>query len=189
MLSTSTWILIIIAWIIVDQAFMTPWEDHRRYKLYEARDKVTMEVLEDRLSEEDRTYQFVLDYLNFWLYYTRNDYDFSIVLKNIINIKPTTKRDMNKLMNQVNKNPVLQEALKAADRQSRGVMRIKGFVFTQIFLRLISIILNFILSIFEAFSHIQSAGHSVISSIKKCMEKTNKAKENYSIFNSMYKRI
>ena len=189
MLSTSTWIILIIVLIIVDQVFITPLEDHQRYKLFEARDNITMEVLGGRISENDKSYKFVLDYLNFWLFYSKNDYDFSIVLKNILHLKPSTKREMNELVKQINENPVLQNAMYAADYQSKYVMRVKGFIFVQVFLRMVCYCLYVLLVIIEAISSIWKVGKSFVSFINGYIEKTNQTRKNYSLLESMYKRI
>ena len=52
--------------------------------LYKARDNVALAAIEGKISQDAEEYKFVIDKINFALYYLKNNYDFFIIVKNLL---------------------------------------------------------------------------------------------------------
>lgn len=87
MLSVLEWSWICTVLLIIKYVFLQPLEDKKLFKLYAARDNVALAAIKGEISQDEEVYQFVIDKINFAIYYTKHNYDFSIVLKNIF-IRP-----------------------------------------------------------------------------------------------------
>lgn len=83
MFSNFSWIIIIFFLLIFKYGFLQPLKDKKLFRLYEARDNVALAAIEGKISQDAEEYRFVINKINFSLYYLKNNYDFSIVVKNI----------------------------------------------------------------------------------------------------------
>ena len=63
--------------------FIVPLEDRKLFRMYEARDNVAMAAIEGKISQDEEVYKFVIEKINFGIFYMKNNYDFSIFFKNL----------------------------------------------------------------------------------------------------------
>ena len=84
MISTFGWICICFFLLIIKYVFLQPVEDKRLYRLYEARDNVALAAVEGKISQEADEYKFVIQSINTAIFYMKNNYDFSILINNIL---------------------------------------------------------------------------------------------------------
>ena len=92
MISTFGWICICFILMIIKYAILNPIEDRRLYRLYEARDNVALAAIEGKISQDADEYNFVIESINESLYYMKNNYDFSILLRNAF-LRPEVVKD------------------------------------------------------------------------------------------------
>lgn len=112
MLSTFTWISLIIVLVIIKYIYVLPRDDKQLFELYGVRDEIAMEAMYGKISQESEEYKFVISNINFWIYNTHNDYDFSIALYNWINLADIKQNVLDKLLKNIERYPVLTKGLK-----------------------------------------------------------------------------
>lgn len=84
MLSVFSWGIIIISLLIIKYVFLLPLEDRRLFSMYAARDAVAMAATRGEVSQDSKEYRFVIDEINFEIYYTKNNYNFGILVNNLL---------------------------------------------------------------------------------------------------------
>lgn len=109
MLSTSTWIIICIVILIIKYVVFQPLEDKRLYKMYTARDKLAIKAIQGQVNQNSKEYGFVMDNVNFSIYYTKNDYDFFIIFRNIFKRPLEDRINFEKLLSKLKKNKYIYE--------------------------------------------------------------------------------
>ena len=180
MLSSAVWIGIIIVILILKYGFIVPFRDKEKFKIYEQRDKVAMEALNGELDENSLEYKFAIRYINFWIYYTDNDYDFSIVWGNIVNpIGKKQRKQLSSVMKKIQKSNTLSDAIKAAEKQSNRILGIRGFVFSKVLLRMIIIVLEVSLGIVNVCDNIVDIEEKAEKKISKALQESKQIENNY----------
>lgn len=180
MLSSAVWIGIILVILILKYGFIVPFRDKEKFKIYEQRDKVAMEALNGELDENSLEYKFAIRYINFWIYYTDNDYDFSIVWGNIVNpIGKKQRKQLSSVMKKIQKSNTLSDAIKAAEKQSNRILGIRGFVFSKIILRMIIIVLEASLGIVNVCDNIVDIEEKAEKKISKALQESKQIENNY----------
>lgn len=188
MLSTTTWIAILFGLIVIKYVFIQPTEDRKVYKLYEKRDKVAFAGIERKIDQESNLYKFLIDYLNFWIYYSKNDYDFSIVLKNFLKIEEVQKKH-EKLEQEIKQNEIAGTILKQTQSNVKWVMGFKGFIFITIGVRTFILLLQVLLYIFDWTTDVFDKGHRIVKLINKSINKSRTIQNDYQRSKELYKRI
>ena len=158
---------------------MVPRQDKEAYKLYEQRDKIAIMAMKNELDQESKEYRYVINYINFWIYYTRNDYDFSIVWNNIVSSDLDLDRKIDKLDSKVQDSVPLNEARKIAAIQSKKSLGIRGFVFEKIFLNGVIFSLKTILYFLKFGDGIIVFGRGFSEKIKVYLNDSRRIKRDY----------
>lgn len=191
MLSTTTWIAIIFLLIIMKHVFIQPFEDKKVYSVYAARDEVALAAIEGKIDQDSRIYGFVINYLNFWIYYARNDYDFAIVLDNIFGLEPEhVEAVQKKLDEELRQNVVACNALKKTKTFVRWVIGVKGFIFTNVFLGTVVLSLKLLLWMAKKCIAMCDMGHSTALKITNYLEESKRIRSEYDKSKQMlYRRV
>ena len=180
MLSNAIWIGIILVALILKYGFIIPFRDKEKFKIYEQRDKVAMEALNDELDENSLEYKLTMKYINFWIYYTDKDYDFSIVWGNIVNpIGKKQKRQLNSVIKKIQKSNTLSNAMDVAEKQSNRVIGIRGFIFSKVILRIIILVLEVCLGIVNLCDNIIDIEAKAEDKIAKALKESKQIEDNY----------
>lgn len=178
MISTFTWVSILLLLIIIKYVFVLPREDKQIFELYEARDEISISAMRREISQDSREYEFVIDNINFWIYNTRNDYDFSVALSNIMGMARIKKGKLDEMLNNINAIPVLSNGLSKVSMHSQRIMRIKGMVFWNA----VVIALKLSLCIARFFVQVCNIGHRTVENLNKKLCKYKKMKTQYDYY-------
>lgn len=191
MLTTTTWITILFFLIIIKHVFIQPFEDKKVYSVYAARDEVAMAAIEGKIDQDSKIYGFVINYLNFWIYYARNDYDFAIVLDNIFGLEPErVEAVQKKLDEELRENVIAHDALKKTKPFVRWVIGVKGFIFTNVFLGAAVLSLKILLWMAEKCIAVCDIGHSTALKIGNYLEESKRIRSEYDKSKQMlYRRV
>ena len=188
MISTTLWLLIIILLLIIKYAFIMPIEDNRLFGMYAARDAVAMAATRGEIDQDSEEYQFVLREINFEIYYTKNNYNFAILLNNLL-FKPQEAKkkfdDMYKLIEQYD---ILLKSVTHTRNKFLKSMNCRLFAFNLLFIKPLYLLISIILGVFEAIETVFKVGMKFIDSLKsrKCIVKD--MDNDYKVFRDMYCR-
>lgn len=186
MLSTITWCLILLVILILKYSILNPIQDKEVYKLYEQRDKIALMAMDKELDQDSKEYLFVVKYLNFWVYYTRNNYDFSIVLRNIMQDEsPLTIKRTNNLFKKIRKSEELSTAMVVASRQGERALGLSGKFFENIFMNAVIGVLTIALGVAVAAQSIVNLGMQVSNALGSVLDESRKMKSGYNSFSKL----
>lgn len=129
MFSLLTWIILGIGLIIIKYGFIQPLEDNKLYKLYEARDNVALAAIEGKISQEKEEYEFVIKNINFAIYYIKNNYDFSILIHNLLFSPEELKVYFDNMFSLVEKYDFLQKNYQLTSNCFKRSLNIRFFFF------------------------------------------------------------
>lgn len=104
MLSTSTWVIILIVILIIKYVFLQPIEDKRLYKMYAARDELAIKATQGVVKQDSKEFEFVMDKVNFFIFYTKHDYNFFIIFNNIFKRPLEDRIKFEKILSKLKKN-------------------------------------------------------------------------------------
>lgn len=176
MLSSFAWVMIVILLMIIKYIFILPREDKQLFELYESRDDISIEAMRDDKMQETIEYEYVVNNLNFWIYNTKHDYDFSVAISNIVRFaKKFDQEKISKVFNNINNIEVLRKGLNKISSHSMRIMRIKGRIFHNCIVLFFTII-YYIIYIIEKVCNI---GHSTKEKVKRCVVQSKQTKEDY----------
>ena len=191
MLSTTTWIIILFFLIIAKHVFIQPFEDKKVYSVYAARDEVALAAIDGKIEQDSKIYRFGINYLNFWIFYARNDYDFAIVLDNIFGLEPEhVEAVQRKIDEELRQNVVAHNAMKKTKPFVLWVIGVKGFIFTNIFLGTVVLLLTLLLWMAEKCIAICDIGHTTALKITNYLEESRRIQNEYDKSKKMlYRRM
>lgn len=143
MISTFGWIVICFTLLVIKYAFLEPITDKRLYHLYQARDNVALAAIEGKISQDAEEYKFVIKNINFALYYMKNNYDFSIVLKNIFFHPDEVQEYFNHMFDLVEQYDFLEKNYRITTSYFRKSLNVRLFVYMNLIIKPIYNLLMF----------------------------------------------
>lgn len=144
MLSVGTWIVICAIILVVKYGFMIPYEDSKLYSMYAVRDQVNFAAMKKEIVQDSDAYNYVIDHINFQLYYMKNDYDFSIIWKNIFTNPIKIREYVNSMYELINEYEILKSSYNYAKNKFIRSLQVRLFIFNWLLIRPIYVILKFV---------------------------------------------
>lgn len=179
MLSTFTWILICIFLLVLKYGILAPIEDKRLFRMYETRDNVALAAIEGKISQDSSEYKFVIEKINFQIYYMKNNYDFSILIKNLISCPEEVKKYYESMFNLIKQYDILQDSYEMSFGYFRKSLNFRlsffyHFIITPFyyFLRVAVFILTFI-------EKLSNLGENLINNLKARVTIINSISDEY----------
>lgn len=186
MLSTTMWLLIIFLLLIVKYVFIMPMEDSRLFGMYAARDAVAMAATRGEIDQDSEAYQFVIREINFEIYYTKNNYNFGILLNNLL-FKPQEAKkkfdDMYKLIEQYD---ILLRSITHTRNKFLKSMNFRLFVFNLLFIKPFYLLLSVALSVFETIETVFNVGLRMIDLLNSRKRIIKDMDNDYKVFRDVY---
>lgn len=178
MLSGFTWVVILIVLVTVKYIFILPYEDKQLFELYEVRDDISIAVMQRKVDQNSQSYKFVIDNINFWIYNTQNDYDFSVALSNIVRQSRMKQSKLDSLIEEIEKNPILARGLIKLSIHSQRIMRIKGKLFWGFALLSIKLLLVIVKSVYE----VCNIGQQTVYKLSEKLTRSKRLKAQYDYY-------
>lgn len=167
MLSTFTLILICLGLLLLKYVFLEPVEDRRLYRMYEARDNVALAAIEGKISQDADEYKFVIENINFEIYYMKNNYDFSIFFKNLIFKPEEVQKYFEKMYQLIEQYDILQESYNLSKAYFKKSLTIRLFCFIYFFVEPFYYILRLMIIVLTVIENISNWGESLIVSVDR----------------------
>ena len=190
MISTSGWLFICIILLVVKYCFLVPHEDKRLFCMYEARDNVALAATLGEVDQNSKEYNFVIDQINFEIYYIKNNYDFSILLNNIIQKPEKVKNYYDSVYKLVNEYEVLQKSMNTTSIHFFKSLNIRLYVFYLIVIKPFYFILRSVLSAFKLFESLSIIGNNTIRKMNRKLSIIKDIDKDYKTYRNDYiKRV
>jgi|GEM_PF-6639559 len=186
MISTSGWLFICILLLIIKYCFLLPHEDKRLFCMYEARDSVAMAATLGEVDQNSKEYNFVINHINFEIYYIKNNYDFSILINNIIRRPEKVKSYYDSVYKLINEYEVLQKSMNVSSIHFYKSLNIRLFVFYLIVIKPLHFILGSALRAFEIFESLSIIGTNTIKKMNKKLSVIKDIDKDYKTYRSNY---
>lgn len=149
MISVFGWLVILFVLLIIKYAFLQPINDKNLYRLYEARDNVALAAIEGEIFQDVEEYVFVIKNINFAIHYIKNNYDFSIVLKNIF-LRPKEVQDyFTNMFNLVMQYDFLEKNYRITEACFRKSLNVRFFIYMNFLIKPIFYSLLFAVNILK----------------------------------------
>lgn len=184
MMSTGIWIFICLCLLIVKYGFLQPLEDRKLYKLYEARDNVAIAAIEGKISQDSKEYLFVIKSINFALYYMKNNYDFSIVFKNILLQPEKIQKYFSDIYGLVEQYDFLQKNYNISTAYFQKSLNVRLFFLIHFIIQPIYYILCFVLLLLRFVQFVSKAGTRITSSVNNRISVISKINRDYNSYKS-----
>lgn len=186
MMSIGIWIFICLCLLIIKYGFLQPLEDRKLYKLYEARDNVAIAAIEGKISQESKEYLFVIKSINFALYYMKNNYDFSIVFKNIFSQPEKIKRYFSEMYGLVEQYDFLQKNYNLSNAYFQKSLNIRLFFLIHFIIKPVYYILCVILLLLHFLQYISKTKTRITKSISRRISIISQINSDYHSYKSKY---
>ena len=134
MLSSEMWIVICVILLLLKYVIIEPLEDKKLYKMFESRDKIALKAYRGEINQECEEYNYAIKTINFELYYMQNDYDFFIILNNLLREPYQRRKKVDSIFKKIRKDHDLNEAFKVSYEAFIKQLNIRLFVFTGVVL-------------------------------------------------------
>lgn len=182
MMSTGIWIFICLCLLIMKYGFLQPLEDNKLYKLYEARDNVALAAIEGKISQDSKEYLFVIKSINFALHYMKNNYDFSIVFKNILLRPEKIEKYFSEMYSLVEQYDFLQKNYNLSNAYFKKSLNIRLFFLMHFIIQPIYFILCFSLLLLHLLKYVSKAGYKITMAIDRRVSIISKINSDYSSY-------
>lgn len=186
MISTIGWIVICFFLLIVKYAFLQPKSDSTLFYLYEARDNVAIAAIEGKISQDAKEYKFVINDINFALYYMKNNYDFSIVFKNIF-LKPEEVQNYFSHMFQLVKQyDFLEENYQITRAYFKRSLYIRLFFYIHLIIRPVCFVLSLIIILLRALRKFSNSGVRFMHAAERRIDIISEINDDYKNYKKLY---
>lgn len=165
MLSTSTWLLIgFILWV-VKYALMIPMQDSRLYGMYAARDAVVKAATKGLIDQDSDVYNYAMEEINFEIYSLKYDYDFSVLLHNLLFRSEEARNQISEVYNLIEQYDILVESIQYTRNRFMKSIIFKLFIFNTLFIKPLDALLTLILHVLEFVETVCKVGAKAINSL------------------------
>ena len=182
MMSTGMWMFICLFLLIIKYGFLQPLEDNKLYKLYEARDNVAIAAIEGKISQDSVEYVFVIKSINFALYYMKNNYDFSIVFKNILLRPEKIQNYFSEMYKLVEQYDFLQKNYHISNAYFQKSLNIRLFFFIHFIINPLYYVLCFFLVLLHSLEYISNIETKIIKPVTRRTSILSKINSEYSSY-------
>lgn len=165
MISTSGWLFICFTLLVIKYCFILPHEDKRLFRMFEARDNVTLAATLGEIDQDSKEYKFVINQINFEIYYIKNNYDFSIIIRNIFRKPEKVKCYFDAIYKLISEYEVLQNSIDVSTKHFFKSLNLRLFVFNLLFIKPFYLVLLVTLKIFELFESLSVIGNNTLKKI------------------------
>lgn len=186
MISTSGWLLICFMLLIIKYCFLLPYEDKRLFSMYEARDNVALAATLGEVDQNSKEYNFVMNQINFEIYYLKNNYDFTILLNNIVRRPERVKSFYDSAYKLVSEYEVLQKSMNVTNSVFFKSLNFRLSVFYLIVIKPFYFILWSILKTFELFENLSMIGNNTIKSVSSKLSIIKNIDKDYKTYKNNY---
>lgn len=186
MISAGSWLFICILLFIIKYCFLLPHEDKRLYCMYEARDNVALAATQGEIDQNSKEYNFVMNQINFEIYYIKNNYDFSILLNNVIRKPEKVKKYYDSVYKLASEYEVLEKSLNVSSVHFFKSLNIRLFAFYLIVIKPFHFILGSILKTFLVFEKLSMIGNNTIRNINKKLSIIKDIDKDYRTYRNDY---
>lgn len=177
MLSTEIWVVICVALLILKYLVLEPIEDKKIYKMFESRDNVALKAYRNELDQDSEEYKYVINTINFELYYMKNDYDFFIILNNLLRDPYQRRKKLDSLFKKIRSNKDLNDAFKVAYETFVKQLNFRVLVFNVLVIVPIYVVLWVTVTIINALEklakNIQEISVGVLEAYRKVKRETD----------------
>lgn len=184
MMSLGIWGGICFCLLVIKYAFLQPLEDKKLYALYEARDNVAIAAIEGKISQDSQEYLFVIKSINFAIHYMKNNYDFSIVIKNILFRPEKIQKYFSEMYELIEQYDFLQNNYKISNAYFQKSLNVRLFFLVHFIIQPIYYILCLIVLILQFVKYISKLGTNVTNSINKRIKIICEINNDYHSFKS-----
>lgn len=168
MLSGISWIIICMILIILKFVILMPINDVQDYKMYAKRDQLALAVIKGEIDQDSKEYKLVSDVINSVLYYSKNDYNFMRILKEIVTIKEKVEEKGEKYT--LGSQPLLEEIYRSSYAFFVKKMKLKIGFFVHVVLMPMAFVLRITLFVLEAILSIFELGEKILADINRMVE-------------------
>lgn len=186
MISIFGWICICFFMLVIKYAFLKPTEDKRLYRLYEARDNVAIAAVEGKISQEAKEYRFVIGSINEELYYMKNNYDFSVLINNILFQPESAKRRFDYMMELVKEYDFLEKNYHISKAYFQESLKFRLFFLVFFIVKPINYALDLLLIILKLCRRITAWGAEVADGTEKRISIMLEISNSYNEFKKSY---
>lgn len=179
MISTLTWVVICIVLLVIKYGFLVPMEDKRLFRMYEARDNVALAAIEGKISQDAPEYKYVIEKINFEIYYTKNNYDFSILLKNLLLRPEEVKKYFDSMYQLVEQYEILRKSYNLSEAYFKKSLNLRVFFFMHLIIKPFSLLLDFAIFILTVIENIANIGENIVNALKRRVEIINMINSDY----------
>lgn len=153
MIDTEVWIWICLILIIIKYVFIVPYQDKKLFKMYAARDKISLLATRNLISQDSLEYEFVMKTMQAEIYNCKHDYNFFELLKNILFIPPNEMGEFDSIMKDVENNDYFREAFQVCYKEFIKNINIRLRIFSKIVLLPMQFILQIVVKILQFIEH------------------------------------
>lgn len=180
MISTIGWIIICFVLLIVKYAFLQPKVDSTLFYLYEARDNVAIAAIEGKILQDAKEYKFVINDINFALYYMKNNYDFSIVFRNIFLNPEDVKDYFSRMIELVKQYDFLENNYKIAHAYFAKSINFRLSIYMKLIIQPTCYLLLLCIFLLKTLRKISNIGAKLISAAERRIDIIDEINSSYS---------
>lgn len=182
MFTTITWLLIAIILIIIKYGFIQPTSDKKMYELYKLRDELAISAMRKEVDQNTIEYEYIMDKINFSIYYTKNDYDFSTIIKNIT-CKTKKQMSIEKHIEElIYENNILLNFDRNINNLFVKGIYIRLLIFTNLIIKPFILLLSLMIKVLDVLESVLKIGNSLIKLLNKILKKTKRFEDNYKVY-------
>ncbi len=168
MVSGFTWLIVCFCILVFKYVFLMPLSDKQEYKIYEKRDKLALESSRGKISQDLEEYEIVIKAINAALYFSKNDYNFMKILKDILTLKEVTNEETK--IDRIKENPILYDAFESSEKFFLKRMKYKIVFFKLLVLKPIEIVLRISLVVLEAILSAFEIGEKIVQDSRSLID-------------------
>lgn len=186
MISIFGWIVILFVLLIVKYAFLQPINDKNLYRLYEARDNVALAAIEGEISQDAEEYMFVIKNINFAIHYIKNNYNFSIVLKNIFVCPNEVQEYFTHMFDLVVQYDLLEKNYRITEAYFRKSLNVRLFIYMNFLIKPICYLLIFFVNILKISLKLTDMSRKFINAAERRIKIISDISIDYNEYKKLY---
>lgn len=186
MLSTTSWLMVILLLIVIKYVFILPREDKLLFSMYAARDAVAFAAARGEIDQETDEYNFVIRQINFEIYYTKNNYNFAIFMNNILRCPEEAKERFESMYKMIEQYEVLSKSIDYTKNKFIKNIAFRLFMFNILFIKPMYFLLSSLLSICIGLERVTKVGLKKMDAINRRRNIVRAMNNDYESFRNSF---